>query len=573
MPKVDLHASKNMRKPPIIANHNGLPNPTAGRGKFLGALSLRTPLLWCRRSSGHKHPGPRLCWEVHHMILHLGDVHIIPLGHCTYNLAGPGCRPPTFSSYIPGPWHTQNVRGKINPNHVTRKEIQRRGPGHQSEAQNPGKREQSTRIVEEGLPAVPKAWGRGQVTQEEGKGTRPRALTLKMLRMAQRRREQRWQGVHVPAWCAGKQQAPCRLRKIDQRALGNTHPPISSVHNSSCLRRELLAEVRLMLPQEGRHSGGRRMKTPNVTETGAATTPMESSPHAAATQLRRLHGLSQTLESALARIANNPQALPPKPQRHTSSRAGFAAGSNYHFNTSPQQLASRCGRVGCRSIHPSDRRPRVMRRQAENGSACTLAARGICVRQRVDVDAAAAQRGSEMGCRVNPPSSQATAVVRGARGVLHSKHGGSREAAVVRGARGVLRSRHGVARGIPQLTQADVAENGPACTLAARGMARRCWGEPVPHALIGDVGVKPMGPGALSPRASSRGGQAWRERPFAVLCAGEEARDGAVEIGPACTPAAQAFTDRSEVLALDVALGMAPPLGSAARVSDRRRCS
>ncbi|KAJ7310065.1 hypothetical protein DFH08DRAFT_1046603 [Mycena albidolilacea] len=83
MPKVDLHASKNMRKPPIIANHNGPPNPTAGREKIPGAASLRTPLLWCRRSLGHKHPKPRLRWEVHHMILHLGDVCIIPLGRCT----------------------------------------------------------------------------------------------------------------------------------------------------------------------------------------------------------------------------------------------------------------------------------------------------------------------------------------------------------------------------------------------------------------------------------------------------------------------------------------------------------
>ncbi|KAJ7814232.1 hypothetical protein B0H14DRAFT_2604303 [Mycena olivaceomarginata] len=100
--------------------------------------------------------------------------------------------------------------------------------------------------------------------------------------------------------------------------------------------------------------------------------------------------------------------------------------------------------------------------------------------------------------------------------------------------------------------------------------------KPVLHALIGGVGIKPMGPGALTPQASSRGGQAGRERPFgatigthkegglgkllvAVLCAGEEARDGAAENGPARTLSAQAFTDRGEVLALNVALGMAPP--------------
>ncbi|KAJ7819642.1 hypothetical protein B0H14DRAFT_3737111 [Mycena olivaceomarginata] len=221
---------ENMRKPPIIANHNGPPNPTAGREKIPGAASLRTPLSWCRRSSGHKHPEPRLRWEVHHMILHLGDVRIIPLGRCTLHsgwarvqalllrggqvvplflpIAAPRLQgsiiytplqPPTFSSYIPGPWQAQNVRGKINPNHVTRKEIQvrneekkklagmggkdrpyiptrrqwtpccaggkQRGPRHQSEAQSPGEREQSTGIVEEGPPAVTKARGKGQVTR------------------------------------------------------------------------------------------------------------------------------------------------------------------------------------------------------------------------------------------------------------------------------------------------------------------------------------------------------------------------------------------------------------------------
>jgi hypothetical protein len=219
MPKVDLHVSKNMRKPSIIANHNGTPNPTAGREKIPGAASLRTPLLWCRRSSGHKHPEPRLRWEVCHMILHLGDVRIILLGRCTLHSGGagyvqekhmlssrssllltPGLRssthhavgplrttlwlgqsacpsrmcahrptgppclygctivilpsggqvvplflliaaprlqgsiytplqPPTFSLCIPGPWQAQNVRGKINSKHITRKEIPVRDEG------------------------------------------------------------------------------------------------------------------------------------------------------------------------------------------------------------------------------------------------------------------------------------------------------------------------------------------------------------------------------------------------------------------------------------------------------------
>ncbi|KAJ7787994.1 hypothetical protein B0H14DRAFT_2628698 [Mycena olivaceomarginata] len=88
---------------------------------------------------------------------------------------------------------------------------------------------------------------------------------------------------------------------------------------------------------------------------------------------------------------------------------------------------------------------------------------------------------------------------------------GSRATAVIRGAHGDLRIKHGVARGIHPVTRAGIAENGPARTLAARGAARRCWGEPVLHALIGGVGVKPMGPGALTPRAVESG-QASRAR-------------------------------------------------------------
>ncbi|KAJ7809237.1 hypothetical protein B0H14DRAFT_2608215 [Mycena olivaceomarginata] len=177
-----------------------------GGKKFLVLRPCILHCPWCRRSSGHKHPKPRLCWEVHHMILHLGDVHIIPLAAaptlwlgqgagssllltpgprgsmhhavgllhttlwlgqsaspsrmCACRPTGPPClygctiallprggqvvplflpiaaprlqgsiiytplQPPTFSSYIPGPSQAQNVRGKINPNHVTRKEIQ-----------------------------------------------------------------------------------------------------------------------------------------------------------------------------------------------------------------------------------------------------------------------------------------------------------------------------------------------------------------------------------------------------------------------------------------------------------------
>ncbi|KAJ7801368.1 hypothetical protein B0H14DRAFT_2615341 [Mycena olivaceomarginata] len=160
MPKVDKHASKNMRKTPSIANHNGPPNPTTGREKF---LVLRPCVLHCcgvGKAQGTSILSPG--WEVHHMILHLDVVHIILLGRCTLHsgwarvqgqsaslsrmsllprggqavplflpIAAPRLQgsitytplqPPTFSSYIPGPWQAQNVRGKINPNHVTRKD-------------------------------------------------------------------------------------------------------------------------------------------------------------------------------------------------------------------------------------------------------------------------------------------------------------------------------------------------------------------------------------------------------------------------------------------------------------------
>jgi hypothetical protein len=126
MPKVDLHASKNMRKPPIIANHNGPPNPTAGREKIPGVVSLRTPLSWCRRSSGHKHPEPRLCWEVHHMILHLGNVRIIPLAAAPTLWLGQGagyvqekCMSSSRSSLLLTPGLRGSMHHAVGPLHTT----------------------------------------------------------------------------------------------------------------------------------------------------------------------------------------------------------------------------------------------------------------------------------------------------------------------------------------------------------------------------------------------------------------------------------------------------------------------
>ncbi|KAJ7814231.1 hypothetical protein B0H14DRAFT_2604302 [Mycena olivaceomarginata] len=184
-----------MRKPPIIANHNGPPNPTAGREKFSGAASLHTPLSWCRRSSGHKHPEPRLCWEVHHMILHLGDVHIIPLGRCTYNLAGPGCRDVRASTHRPSlpvwlyhsvpPKRLRMCEEKLIPTTSQGK----RSRGYRRRRLFPERRQGlaeawvAFRHEDSGLPAAPEASGEGQVTRVrhriQAKGNRAPELLRK----------------------------------------------------------------------------------------------------------------------------------------------------------------------------------------------------------------------------------------------------------------------------------------------------------------------------------------------------------------------------------------------------------